>query len=388
VPAVTLVPDPAAVPPQTARVANIANGLTLLRLLLVPVFAVLLLHDGGQDTGWRTAAAVVFAVASVTDRLDGELARRYGLVTEFGKLADPIADKALIGTALVGLSALALLPWWVTAVILVREIGVTVLRFWVIRHGVIPASRGGKAKTLAQALAIELYLLPLPHGVLAPAVMFVALVLTLLTGADYVLRATRLRRATRPAHGVAPLAPVGTAAPGVVEAPGGVAPAAIHAALEAQGATVAVAESLTAGLLAAALTENPGASRTFRGGIVVHATDLKASLGGVPAGLLAELGPVSAPVAEAMAEGVRQRLAAGYGVALTGVAGPEPQGGQPVGTVYVGVAGPRGTVVRRLALAGDRARIRAAAVQGALDLLAVVLSGRSAIQDLEIVRNQ
>jgi nicotinamide-nucleotide amidase len=168
----------------------------------------------------------------------------------------------------------------------------------------------------------------------------------------------------------------------------GVTPATVHAALQAQGGTVAVAESLTAGLLAAALTEIPGASRTFRGGLVVYATDLKASLGGVPADLLAEFGPVSAPVARAMAEGVRQRLAAGYGVALTGVAGPEPQGGVPVGTVYVGVAGPHIAVVRRLMLAGDRARIRAAAVQGALDLLADVLSGQSATQDLESARNQ
>ena len=165
-------------------------------------------------------------------------------------------------------------------------------------------------------------------------------------------------------------------------------PAAIHAALQAQGATVAVAESLTAGLLAAALTETPGASRTFRGGLVVYATDLKASLGGVPADLLAEHGPVSAPVAAAMAEGVRRRLAASYGVALTGVAGPEPQGEEPVGTVYVSVAGPHGRIVRRLALTGDRARIRADAVQGALNLLAAAVSGRSARQDLEGVRNQ
>jgi nicotinamide-nucleotide amidase len=287
----------------------------------------------------------------------------------------------------------------VTVVILVREIGVTVLRFWVIRHGVIPASRGGKAKTFAQALAIELYLLPLPDGaaVLALAAMAVALVLTLATGADYVVRAVRLRRATRPARSVAAPAPGGPAPGGVAAAggraaggvaSGGVPPAAVHAALEAHGATVAVAESLTAGLLAAALTETPGTSRTFRGGLVVYATDLKASLGGVPADLLAEFGPVSAPVAEAMAEGVRRRLAAGYGVALTGVAGPDPQGGEPVGTVYVAVAGPRGTVVRRLALAGDRARIRADAVQAALDLLATTLSGRSASQDLQSARNQ
>jgi CDP-diacylglycerol--glycerol-3-phosphate 3-phosphatidyltransferase len=192
-----VVPDPAATPPQTARVVNVANGLTLLRLLLVPVFAYALVQEDGQDTGWRVAACVVFAIASLTDRLDGDLARRWGQVTELGKLADPIADKALTGTALVGLSALGLLPWWVTVVILVREVGVTLLRFWVIRHGVIPASRGGKLKTLLQSVAIGLYLLPLDDSLatVAAVVMGAAVVVTVVTGADYVASAVALRRA-------------------------------------------------------------------------------------------------------------------------------------------------------------------------------------------------
>jgi CDP-diacylglycerol--glycerol-3-phosphate 3-phosphatidyltransferase len=192
-----VVPDPAATPPQTARVVNIANGLTLLRLLLVPVFAYALLREDGQDTAWRVAACVIFAVASITDRLDGDLARRRGLVTELGKLADPIADKALTGTALVGLSALGLLPWWVTVIILVREVGVTLLRFWVIRLGVIPASRGGKLKTLLQSVAIGLYLLPLEDALATAAAvaMGVALVVTVVTGVDYVARALALHRA-------------------------------------------------------------------------------------------------------------------------------------------------------------------------------------------------
>jgi CDP-diacylglycerol---glycerol-3-phosphate 3-phosphatidyltransferase len=138
---------------------------------------------------------LTFVVASMTDRFDGDLARRRGLVTDFGKIADPIADKALTGTALVGLSALGELPWWVTVVVLVREIGVTLLRFWVIKHGVIPASRGGKVKTALQVLAIGLYILPLEgaaHAV-AQAVMAAAVIVTVVTGADYVLRALRLR---------------------------------------------------------------------------------------------------------------------------------------------------------------------------------------------------
>jgi CDP-diacylglycerol---glycerol-3-phosphate 3-phosphatidyltransferase len=199
--AATLADDPIAEAPGSVSAWNIANGLTVLRLLLVPVFAVLLFHDDGQETVWRIWACVVFVIASVTDRLDGELARKRGLVTEFGKLADPIADKALVGTALVGLSALGELPWWVTVVILIREVGVTLLRFWVIRHGVMPASRGGKVKTLLQGVAIGLYVLPLSgwlHEV-AVVVMGAAVVMALITGVDYVARALRLRRTTRAA---------------------------------------------------------------------------------------------------------------------------------------------------------------------------------------------
>jgi CDP-diacylglycerol--glycerol-3-phosphate 3-phosphatidyltransferase len=189
-------PDPAATPPSSAKLVNLPNALTVLRLAVVPVFAVLLLQNGGGDDSDRYWAALVFGLAIITDRYDGMIARRTGQVTEFGKLADPIADKALTGTALIGLSVLDLLPWWVTVVILVREVGVTVLRFWVIRHGVIAASRGGKAKTVVQSLAIALYILPLT-GALATArwwVMAVAVVLTVLTGIDYVYRALTLRQ--------------------------------------------------------------------------------------------------------------------------------------------------------------------------------------------------
>jgi CDP-diacylglycerol---glycerol-3-phosphate 3-phosphatidyltransferase len=188
--------DPAATPPQSARLVNLPNALTLLRLAVVPLFAALLLSDGGMDDGRRGWATLFFAGAIITDRYDGMIARRTNQVTEFGKLADPIADKALTGTALLGLSILGLLPWWVTVVILVREVGVTLLRFWVIRHGVIAASRGGKAKTVLQAVAIGLYILPLggPLASLRWWVMGAALLLTVITGIDYVYRALTLRR--------------------------------------------------------------------------------------------------------------------------------------------------------------------------------------------------
>ncbi|NMH96031.1 CDP-diacylglycerol--glycerol-3-phosphate 3-phosphatidyltransferase [Pseudonocardia acidicola] len=197
-------PAGASTPPGgTPPLLNIANVLTGLRLLLVPVFVAALLTEQGRSVDWRLTAFAVFAVAAFTDRLDGELARKRGLVTAFGAIADPIADKALTGSALIGLSILGQVPWWVTIVIMGREIGITLLRFWVLRHGVIPASRGGKAKTFVQTLAIGLYLLPLSEllngagavDIVRWIALAAALALTVVTGLDYVLRALRLRAA-------------------------------------------------------------------------------------------------------------------------------------------------------------------------------------------------
>ena len=191
------IPDRAADPVGDAPLVNLPNALTVLRVLCVPLLVVLLAVDDGALGPARDAAAVVFVLASITDLMDGAIARRYGLVTTFGKVADPIADKALTGVALIGLSVLGDLSWWVTGIILVREVGVTLLRFWVIEHGVIPASRGGKLKTLAQTVAITMYLadVPLPWwSTVSAVVMGIALVLTVVTGLDYVVRAVRLRR--------------------------------------------------------------------------------------------------------------------------------------------------------------------------------------------------
>ncbi|MEU9323688.1 CDP-diacylglycerol--glycerol-3-phosphate 3-phosphatidyltransferase [Streptomyces canus] len=179
-----------------ASVWNVANLLTMLRLVLVPGFVALMLADGGYDPAWRSFAWAAFAVAMITDLFDGHLARAYNLVTDFGKIADPIADKAIMGAALICLSGLGDLPWWVTIVILGRELGITLLRFLVIRYGVIPASRGGKLKTLSQGIAVGMYILALT-GWLATArfwVMAVAVVLTVVTGLDYVRQAIVLRR--------------------------------------------------------------------------------------------------------------------------------------------------------------------------------------------------
>ncbi|GAA4887920.1 CDP-diacylglycerol--glycerol-3-phosphate 3-phosphatidyltransferase [Streptomonospora salina] len=171
---------------------NIANILTASRLVMVPLFVLFMFLD---HPAWRFAAFALFVGAAVTDRIDGELARRHNLVTDFGKVADPIADKALTGAALIVLSMLGELWWWVTAAVLVRELGVTVLRFAVIRHGVIPASRGGKLKTVLQVVAIAIYLFPLPDPLhlLAHVAMGAALAVTLWTGGDYVYQVLRTR---------------------------------------------------------------------------------------------------------------------------------------------------------------------------------------------------
>jgi CDP-diacylglycerol--glycerol-3-phosphate 3-phosphatidyltransferase len=178
-------------------IVNVANVLTVVRILLVPVFVFCLVQGG---TGWRLGALAAFGGASFTDFLDGQLARKRGLVTDFGKIADPIADKALTGAALITLSVLGELPWWVTGLILARELGITALRFAVIRRGVIAASQGGKLKTLLQIVAICLYVLPsslhLP-ALVKEVVMGAALVVTLVTGADYVVRAVRMSKTPR-----------------------------------------------------------------------------------------------------------------------------------------------------------------------------------------------
>jgi CDP-diacylglycerol--glycerol-3-phosphate 3-phosphatidyltransferase len=175
---------------------NLPNALTVLRLVLVPLFGWLLLREGGADATSRVAAVIVFVVAMATDLLDGKIARDRGLVTTFGTIMDPIADKALVGTALIGLSVLGEVPWWASMVILVREVGITVLRFLVLRYGVMPAGRGGKTKTAFQTLTLVLLMLPLPDAWswLTTSLLYATVVVTVVTGVDYVVEAVRLRR--------------------------------------------------------------------------------------------------------------------------------------------------------------------------------------------------
>ncbi|MCS5733152.1 CDP-diacylglycerol--glycerol-3-phosphate 3-phosphatidyltransferase [Herbiconiux daphne] len=193
-----------AAPPRPSNF-NLPNAITIVRIILAPVFFVMLLVDNGADGGLRWAAAVLFILAIATDGIDGHIARSRNLVTDLGKLLDPIADKVLTGAALIGLSILAELPWWVTIVILVREVGITVWRFVQLSDRVIPASRGGKLKTLVQSIAISLALLPFPALLgdwvnwVNAVFMALALILTVVTGIDYLVQAWRLNR-TPPAR--------------------------------------------------------------------------------------------------------------------------------------------------------------------------------------------
>ena len=182
---------------------QLPNAITIVRILCAPVFLWMLLADDGADGGLRWAAAVLFVVAIATDGLDGHLARTNDIVTDLGKLLDPIADKVLTGFAFVGLSILGELPWWVTIVILIREIGITVYRFVVVSDHVLAAAWMGKLKTVAQGVALALALLPLwtvvGDGIfwVNGVAMAIALVLTIASGVDYVVSEVRGARRSR-----------------------------------------------------------------------------------------------------------------------------------------------------------------------------------------------
>ena len=181
---------------------NIANIITALRILVAPVFLWMVIIDGGEDGLWRWFAALLFIAAIATDGIDGALARKRNLVTTSGILLDPIADKVLIGGALVALALVSDLPWWVVVVIMTREIGITLLRFFVLANRVIPASRGGKLKTILQAITVSSWLVPTWVllgdwvGVLNWVLMGLVIVITLVTGVDYLVKAFRAPEST------------------------------------------------------------------------------------------------------------------------------------------------------------------------------------------------
>ena len=166
---------------------NLPNTLTIFRILALPFCAYALFKNGGEDDGWRIIAFTLFFIVGLSDILDGKIARSRNQITEFGKLLDPIADKAMLATASIGASLLGMLSWWVTAIFLIREVAVTILRFAVIKKGVIPASKGAKLKTFFQSFGVGFYILPLPSYLNIPRDLFmaVAIYLTITTGVDY-----------------------------------------------------------------------------------------------------------------------------------------------------------------------------------------------------------
>jgi CDP-diacylglycerol--glycerol-3-phosphate 3-phosphatidyltransferase len=175
------------------RDINLPNALTIFRILSLPFCAYALFKNGGDDDSWRIIAFTLFFIVGLSDILDGRIARSRNQITEFGKLLDPIADKAMLATASIGASILGMLSWWVTAIFLIREVAVTILRFAVIKKGVIPASKGAKVKTFFQSFGVGFYILPLPSYLNLPRDIFmaVAIYLTISTGVTYFRKALK-----------------------------------------------------------------------------------------------------------------------------------------------------------------------------------------------------
>jgi CDP-diacylglycerol--glycerol-3-phosphate 3-phosphatidyltransferase len=175
------------------RDINLPNALTIFRILALPFCAYALFKNGGDDDSWRIIAFTLFFIVGLSDILDGKIARSRNQITEFGKLLDPIADKAMLATASIGASILGMLSWWVTAIFLIREVAVTILRFAVIKKGVIPASKGAKVKTFFQSFGVGFYILPLPSYLNLPRDIFmaVAIYLTISTRVTYFRKALK-----------------------------------------------------------------------------------------------------------------------------------------------------------------------------------------------------
>jgi nicotinamide-nucleotide amidase len=361
---------------------NLPNLLTLSRLVSIPILMVLILADFPYHD---QIAAAVFVLASLTDTLDGNLARARGQVTELGKFLDPLADKLFILSVLIVLVQARQLAAWVVVIIFGRELLITVLRSLSASQGkVIAATPWGKTKTVSQVLAVLLLILQQPYPALQPwatVVVGFAVAFTVLSGVDYLWRFRQVLLGGEERWAVAGGGGGGSAGGGASAGGSGGAPPAgeasaelpardLHRRLAGGRLKVAVAESCTGGLLAAALTDQPGSSAYFNGGVVAYSNEVKESLLGVPAELISRYGAVSAEVAEAMAAGVRRRLGADIGVAVTGIAGPDADGSaKPVGLTHIWVDGPQGSEGRRLEFGGDRWANRRSAVAEALKLL-------------------
>jgi CDP-diacylglycerol--glycerol-3-phosphate 3-phosphatidyltransferase len=336
---------------------NLPNLLTLSRLVAIPLLmALLLVRFPGHDQ----AAAALFIVFSLTDTLDGQIARRRGLVSDLGKFLDPLADKLLVLSVLIVLVQEGLVAAWVVVVIFSRELLITILRSVGASQGhVIGAAPLGKTKTVTQMAAVALLILQRPYPGLVPVAavaVAVAVVFTIVSGVDYLVRFRHL---------------IGLGG-GQTESQPQVDPQAdkLGAVLARERFTVSVAESFTGGLLGSLITDRPGSSAYFLGGVIAYANDVKRDELGVPADMIARFGAVSREVALAMADGVRARFGSSLAAAITGIAGPG--GGdskKPVGLTYVAIASEWGRRCEEYTFAGDRWSNRRQAAAQALRLL-------------------
>ncbi|GAC1658937.1 MAG: hypothetical protein NVS9B1_20030 [Candidatus Dormibacteraceae bacterium] len=345
---------------------NLPNLLTFSRLAGIPILVWLLLARFPDHDQF---AAGLFLIFSLTDTVDGQLARRLGQVTDLGKFLDPLADKLFILSVLVILVQEGLLSALVVVLIFGRELLITILRSVGLGQGrVIAASGLGKAKTVTQVGMVLAIILARPYSTLRPVafvLVIAAVAVTLYSGLDYLWRFRYVL--TGPSRRPAPLAPQGSA-PGVGEAPDPLVRE-LAGRLLATGQSLVTAESCTGGLLAAAITDLPGSSAFFLGGVVSYTDRLKHELLGVPEALLATKGAVSSEVAVAMAEGARERLGGDFAISVTGIAGPGSDGtDKPAGLTFIGLAGPDQVLVRRFEWKGDRWQNRRLSVSAALEM--------------------
>ena len=348
---------------------NLPNALTISRLVAIAPLMYLLLADFPNHD---QLAALVFVVFSLTDTMDGQLARRTKTVSDLGKFLDPLADKLFVLSVLIVLVQEELVAAWVVVVIFARELLITLVRTVAASQGrALPAAPLGKTKTVAQVAAIVLLILQRPYPLLGLAAMValgLALLLTVSSGIDYLYRWRSV------------ISAVVFRGPSSAPAPSGGAPGAespvdpmareLGELLRDGSLTVSVAESCTGGLLGALITDHPGASAYFLGGVVAYSDKVKRDELGVSASVLAKSGAVSAAAAEAMASGVRERFGSTLAAAITGIAGPGSDGtGKPVGLTYVAIASPGGVTSHEYRFSGDRWANRRQATGEALRLL-------------------
>jgi len=349
---------------------NLPNVLTLSRLAAIPILMVLLLV---RFSGHDQAAAALFIAFSLTDTLDGQIARRRGTVSDLGRFLDPLADKLFVLSVLIVLVQEGLVAAWVVVIIFSRELIITILRSVAAAQGrVIAAAPLGKTKTVMQMSAVTLLILQRPYPALVPLAELavgVAIIFTIWSGLDYVWRFRHLLGLADSGMAAAGSGPSG-GAPEQGETAEAVARE-LAEVLVRQGLTVAVAESCTGGMVGSLITDQPGSSAYFLGGVIAYSNEVKSDQLGVSPALLKQAGAVSHEVARAMAEGARSRFGSDLAASVTCIAGPAAAGTtKPVGLTYVAVSSAAGTESHEYRLDGDRRSNRRRAAQHVLRLLA------------------